>query len=201
MSSSSRVSVSVFQKAKKGNYHCGDSYFHTETENEFICALADGLGSGEYAKESSQIVMDIIQSNVAATVEQLVKACNTQLLGKRGVVLGILKLDFRTQISTFSSIGNIGIMIVSKDKKRKRNIPNAGYLAGYQRKFTVMKEKLESGMNFIVFSDGVINSELSQCFFSNKDVNSITRTYEHTSENDRRDDTTLIAMRYVSEAD
>jgi len=193
-----KVDVSVFQKPKKGNFHCGDSYFYTETENEFICALADGLGSGEFAKESSQIVIDIIKSNVHSTVEQLVKTCNTQLLGKRGVVLGILKLDFQTRVSTFSSIGNIGIMYITNDKKKKRNIPNSGYLAGFKRPFKVMNQKLEKDMNFIMFSDGVLDKELSQCFFANEDVDSITKSYELMSEKDRHDDTTLIAIRYSS---
>src|SRR5699024_10385072 len=68
-----KVQVAVYQKAKSNNYYCGDSYFYTETENEFVCALADGLGSGEFAKESSQAVIDIIRNNINANVEQHVK--------------------------------------------------------------------------------------------------------------------------------
>ncbi|WP_010651739.1 protein phosphatase 2C domain-containing protein [Oceanobacillus massiliensis] len=196
MNSGKRVKVSVFQKPKKGNYECGDSYFYTETENEFLCVIADGLGSGEFAKESSQIVIDIIKSNIHATVEQLVKVCNSQLQGKRGVVIGILKLDFANLISSFSSIGNIGIMSITNERQKKRNIPNAGYLAGYHRSFKVMKQELKPDMNFIMFSDGVMDKELSQCFFSNEDVDSITKTYEQTSNATRVDDTTLIAIRY-----
>lgn len=196
MSTLRKVEVSVFQKAKKGNYYCGDSYFYCETEDEFVCALADGLGSGEHAKESSQIVIDIIRDNAHATVEELVKICNEQLVGKRGVVLGILKLDYRTNTSAFSSIGNIGIMSLSKDKIKKRNIPNAGYLAGFPRQFKVMKQELESGMTFIMFSDGVLDKELSQHFFKNNGVENITRIYEYTSEKVRQDDTTLIVLQY-----
>ncbi|WP_249872728.1 protein phosphatase 2C domain-containing protein [Oceanobacillus saliphilus] len=192
-----RVEVSVFQKPKKGNYECGDSYFYTETDNEFVCAIADGLGSGEFAKESSQIVIDIIKSNIHATVEQLVKVCNSQLQGKRGAVLGILKLDFNAKTSSFSSIGNIGIMSITDNQEKKRNIPNSGYLAGFHRTFKVMKHQLEPNTNFIMFSDGVMDKELSQYFFTNKSMESITKTYEQTSEKVRVDDTTLIAMRYV----
>ncbi|MBM7599913.1 negative regulator of sigma-B (phosphoserine phosphatase) [Virgibacillus halotolerans] len=196
MSTVRKVEVSVYQKPKKGNYACGDSYFYTETDKEFVCALADGLGSGDFAKESSQAVIDIIRSNVYTTVEQLVRKCNEALTGKRGVVLGILKLNFKAKMYSFSSLGNIGVMTVTKDKKKKRNIPNAGYLSGYQRSFKVTQEKLESEMNFIMFSDGVMDKELSRRFFTNKDVRSITQMYEHTSDEVRQDDTTLIAMRY-----
>lgn len=198
MNTEKKVQVSVYQRPKKGNYSCGDSYFYTETENEFVCAIADGLGSGDLAKESSQVVIDIIKRNPYATVEQLVKMCNKELLDKRGVVLGILKLDFKLKMYSFSSIGNIGVMSVTKDKKKRRNIPNAGYLAGYPRSFKVEQKQLETEMNFIMFSDGVVDKELSQCYFTNKDIHKITEMYELTSDKVKHDDTTLITIRYVA---
>lgn len=193
-----KILVSVFQRPKKGNAYCGDSYFYAETDNHFICALADGLGSGEYAMESSQAVIDIIKDNNHVSVEELVKKSNETLQGKRGVVLGILKINFSAEVYSFSSIGNIGIMTVAEDEKRTRNIPNSGYLAGYKRQIKVVNYKLQKNMIFIMFSDGVLDKELSQRLFMNKDVESITTSYEQTTEKVRHDDTTLIAMRYGS---
>lgn len=192
----SNVFVSVYQQPKQGNTLCGDSYFYNETEDHFICAIADGLGSGEYAMESSQAVIDIIKENNHVSVEELVRKSNEILYGKRGVVLGILKMDFRSEVYSFSSIGNIGIMTVTDDRVKKRNIPNTGYLAGYKRSIKVENYKLNKGTNFIIFSDGVKDKELSHCYFTDKDVNRITKAYELTSEPNRSDDTTLIAIRY-----
>ncbi|SDR06519.1 SpoIIE family protein phosphatase [Virgibacillus salinus] len=189
--------VAIFQKAKKGQYYCGDSYFYTETENEFVCVLADGLGSGELAKESSQIVIDIIKSNIHTTVEQLIKKSNQQLTGKRGAVIGIVKIEFHTRSYSFSSIGNIGMLTITENGKKKRNIPNAGFLAGYHRPFKVVTGRLEPKMNLIIFSDGVSDAELSQRFLLNKDVNQVTNAYaNHIEGTARSDDTTLIAIRY-----
>ncbi|MUK89707.1 SpoIIE family protein phosphatase [Ornithinibacillus sp. L9] len=196
MSSEKKVHVSVYQKAKKGNACSGDSYYYIETENEFVCALADGLGSGEYAKESSGVVIDIIKENIHANVEQLVQKCNEQLFDKRGVVLGIFKIDFLGKRYSFSSIGNIGVVTVTKDKKKKRNIPSAGYLSGYKRPFKVVEEKLQDEMNFIMFTDGVKNTELSSNFYIHTSVEDITRSFALQSDHERDDDTTLIAMRY-----
>lgn len=192
----SNVFVSVYQQPKQGNTFCGDSYFYNETEDHFICAIADGLGSGEYAMESSQAVIDIIKENNHVSVEELVRKSNEILYGKRGVVLGILKMDFQSEVYSFSSIGNIGIMTVTDDRVKKRNIPNTGYLAGYKRSIKVENYKLNKGTNFIMFSDGVKDKELSHCYFTDKDVNRITKSYELTSEPNRSDDTTLIAIRY-----
>lgn len=197
MSGARKVEVGVYQKSKQGNYHCGDSYFFTETENEFICALADGLGSGEFAMESSQIVVDIIKDNIHATIEQIIKKCNEKLFGKRGVVLGILKMDFNSRSYSFFSIGNIGVMTITSNGKKKRNIPNGGFLAGYHRAFKVEGAELDQSMNFIMFSDGVLDTELSKRYLLATNVNEVIATYEHKNDRPKNDDTTLIAMRYT----
>ena len=64
----------------------------------FICALADGLGSGEFAKDSADAVMEEIENYADESIETIVKKCNEVLVKKRGVVLGIIKLDFTTKI-------------------------------------------------------------------------------------------------------
>ncbi|WP_255307095.1 indirect negative regulator of sigma-B activity [Paraliobacillus sp. PM-2] len=190
------MDISVFQKPKKGNYYCGDSYYYKETEQGFICALADGLGSGEYAKESSQLVMDIIESNTNASVEQIIKVCNQKLVGKRGVVLGILKVDFNEKNYTFSSIGNIGLMTISSKSEKKRNIPNAGYIGGFPRPLKVLRDNLLDEMVFVMFSDGVDSLDLSSSYFLGKDVSKITELFSHFLSDSIKDDTTLLVMKY-----
>ncbi|WP_010529418.1 SpoIIE family protein phosphatase [Lentibacillus jeotgali] len=192
-----KVETAVFQKAKKNRYYCGDSYFYTETENEYICALADGLGSGELAKESSEVVIGVIKDNIDATVEQLIKECNQKLSGKRGAVIGILRIDFRAHQYTFSSIGNIGVLAINENGRKKRNIPNTGYLAGYHRPFKVVTDGLEHAARFILFSDGVTDKDLSQWFLLNKDVYQVVQMFaDYTDSVTRTDDTTLIAINY-----
>ncbi|MFD2760141.1 SpoIIE family protein phosphatase [Lentibacillus juripiscarius] len=192
-----KVQAAVYQQPKSGQYQCGDSYFYTETENEFICVLADGLGSGEQAKESSEIVINIIRDNIHTTVEQLIEQCNRQLSGKRGAVIGILKIDFSARRYTFSSIGNIGVLAISENGRKKRNIPNPGYLAGYHRPFKIVSDKLDPVMNFILFSDGVRDKDLSQYFLLGRDVEQVVECYKaYRNGQKREDDTTLIAIHY-----
>jgi phosphoserine phosphatase RsbX len=191
-----RVKVAVYQEAKNGNETSGDSYYYCETENEFVCALADGLGSGEFARESSEIVINIIKENIDCSVEDLVKKSNEQLIGKRGAVLAILKIDFNAKSYSISSIGNVGVMALTGVGLRKRNMPNVGYLSGHQKKFKVISEPLVNEMNFIMFTDGVSNRELTENNFYDKEVERITKSFALRSEYPRKDDTTLIAIRY-----
>ncbi|MGI8316523.1 SpoIIE family protein phosphatase [Halobacillus mangrovi] len=191
-----RVDVSVYQKAKKGNYYCGDSYYFKETDEAFVCALADGLGSGELARDSSQAVMNVIEEHPPLTVESLVKKCNEVLMGKRGVVLGVLRIDFKTHTYSYSSIGNIGVITIDSEGKRSRSIPLAGYLAGYPRDLRVTRGKVHKGMKFLMFSDGVNDRRLSKHVTEARSVNFITEQYKQLYGQTRDDDTTLIAMEY-----
>nr|WP_079707981.1 indirect negative regulator of sigma-B activity [Paraliobacillus ryukyuensis] len=190
------MDISVFQQPKKGNYYCGDSYYYAETEDGFICALADGLGSGEFAKESSQAVMDVIKTNTKSSIEHIIKQCTQQLAGKRGAVLGILKVDFQEMNYSFSSIGNIGMMTISDESVKNRNIPNAGYLGGYPKPFKILRDKISDKMVFVMFSDGVNSLDLSSRFFLGKDVDKITESFSHYFSPIPSDDTTLIVMKY-----
>src|SRR5699024_7885480 len=148
------------------------------------------------AKESSQIVIDIIRENSHADVDDLVKKINKQLLGKRGVVVGILKVNLIDKIFTYSSIGNIGVMLVKEGKKVKRNIPNSGYLAGYRRPFKEIEGELEPNMNFIMFSDGIGDRELSEPYFLKKNVQEVVSAYKQRTSEKAKDDKTLIAIGY-----
>ncbi|SDC16849.1 negative regulator of sigma-B (phosphoserine phosphatase) [Pelagirhabdus alkalitolerans] len=196
MQTPKHVEVSVYQKAKAGNYYCGDSYYYYEDEDFFICALADGLGSGEMAHASSKAVMDTFKENPYMSTKEMVKASNEALVKKRGVVLGVLKLDYRSQRYTYASIGNIGLMMINSDTVKTRNIPVSGYLGGYSRQMKEESEPLKEGTIFALFSDGVVSRDLSHDLFKKSHVDDITDAFKEQMVQKRDDDTTLIVIKY-----
>lgn len=190
------VKVATYQRSKGNNAHNGDSYFYQEYDNRFVCAIADGLGSGQLAKESSQAVIDVIEQYPNATPDELVRLCNQTLTGKRGVVLGILELDYISNTYAFWSIGNIEMIVVNKAGEKKRLIPKSGYLAGYKCTFKIERGTLNNIRNFVMFSDGVLERELTKSYILDEDVSRIVSYYEELNKDGRKDDTTLIAIRY-----
>ncbi|MDY0410460.1 indirect negative regulator of sigma-B activity [Virgibacillus soli] len=189
----SHIEVAVYQQAKDENVYCGDSYFYVETKDRFFCALADGLGSGKPAYESAQAAIETIKSNLDCSIDEIIKKCSEQLVGKRGVVLGIFILDYHTKQYNFYSIGNISMMSSVAGKRKKRHIPNAGYLAGYTRSYKVTNDILEDNMNIIIFSDGIEDHNVVKKSLICTNVQDITRAFENKEKND---DATLIAIRY-----
>ena len=190
-----RVEVDVFQKAKKNNYCCGDSYFYLEKDQTFICALADGLGSGEFAKESSELVVEAIKEHYDKPVKEIIRESNKVLVGKRGVVLGILQMDFEAQQYYYTSIGNIGLVTIADDDIKRRNIPQAGYLSGYDRPYKVVSESLQKGMTFLLFSDGVTPDDLSRIPVIGLEPKGIIEGFAEHYSGELTDDTTIIALK------
>ena len=196
MKHNQKICMATYQKEKTGNDFCGDSYFFSEKDDGFICVIADGLGSGETAGESSQAVVDIIKNNVNISDEALVKKCVQKLSRKRGSVLGVLRLDYEKQTYTYSSIGNVSLVITTDSKQRTRSIPRPGFLGNYERKLKMIEGDLKEEMGFIMFSDGVTDQDLAKLCLFDENVDRMIETFSHSIDEVRKDDTTLLAMRY-----
>lgn len=192
------VHVAAYQKGKVGNKECGDRYFLKRNNDEFICVIVDGLGSGQIAGESSQAVIDIIQNYPDISDGLFVKKCVEKLIGKRGVVFGMLRLNLIAERYTYSSIGNIGLVRTTGNGQRDRIIPKPGFLASYVRELKIVQGDLQKDMCFLMFSDGVLDQELSQLYLFGEDVDGIVRAFSSISGEEREDDTTLIAIKYTS---
>ena len=81
----------VSKLPKNNNVYCGDSFYITINDDYFLCVLADGLGSGEFAYESSQAVVSIVKANPDEDVDTLMDYANKVLVRKRGAAVAILK--------------------------------------------------------------------------------------------------------------
>ncbi|MCM3719378.1 SpoIIE family protein phosphatase [Fictibacillus phosphorivorans] len=151
----SRASVSSYQKPKKGNDLCGDSFYVKETDNYLICAVADGLGSGKMAKEASGTATNIIDQNHDETVEQLMHLCNEGLRHTRGAVIAIVKVDYDNQTATYSGVGNIRFMVSAERQRAVHPLPKVGFLIGKPERFKVQDFRFEKELSFMLYSDGM----------------------------------------------
>jgi phosphoserine phosphatase RsbX len=151
----SRASVSSYQKPKKGNDLCGDSFYVKETEDYLICAVADGLGSGKLAKEASSAATDIIDNHHGESVEQLMHLCNEGLRYTRGAVIAIVKVDYKNHTVSYSGVGNIRFMISAERQRAIHPLPKVGFLAGKPERFKVQDFKFEKELMLMLYSDGM----------------------------------------------
>ncbi|WP_260320323.1 MULTISPECIES: PP2C family serine/threonine-protein phosphatase [Peribacillus] len=151
-----KIEILVSQSSKNGMVYCGDDYFFLHTKEYFVCVLADGLGSGKYAYESSHAVIEEVKRNHELDVESLMAVCNQVLIDKRGAAVSILKIFYEKNEFVYSSVGNIRFFLYNpKVDKLVYPLPVTGYLSGRKQKYRTERYKYEPDAKFILYSDGL----------------------------------------------
>lgn len=148
------VQVSAFQRAKENNKCIGDSYITIETDEYFVCAIADGLGSGAPAKDSADAGIHAIKKSHDLSVEQMLDAANQSLFGKRGAVMAVFKIDYETMELSFSGVGNVYLVLYFENGDIVRPVTYSGYLSGKPQKYRVERLAVEKPILFLMYSDG-----------------------------------------------
>ncbi len=146
--------VSVFQQAKENNEHIGDSYCTIETDDYFVCAIADGLGSGEHAKESADAAIRSIEETHNQPVERMLENANRALFGKRGAVMAVFKIHYQTREFTFCGVGNISLVLFFQNGEMFRPVTYSGYMSGKPQKYRVERRTIDWPIYFLMHSDG-----------------------------------------------
>ncbi len=143
-----KMEVAIMEQAKPGKVCCGDAHTVIHTDDYTICAVVDGLGSGEGALQSANAAVEVINTFHGESVQQIVEACNRALLHKRGAVMTIIKVDYSKGEVCYSNFGNIGFVMHLPDGKTIQPIPSRGYLSGKKQKITSHCFPYESGVRF-----------------------------------------------------
>lgn len=146
----------IFNAAKEGNYESGDSYFTVVTDDYFICSVADGLGSGPVARESSQVIPQILEEAHHETIDGLMHRFNELMAHKRGAAVAIFKVDFKKKTLEYSCVGNIRFYLYRKQSDEMiYPLPVMGYLSGRPQKLRTQTYTYAEDDLFLIHSDGV----------------------------------------------
>lgn len=148
------IEVYAHQTAKEGKVLCGDSYFFTATSEYFVCVLADGLGSGQYAYEASQAVVSAVEQYHHEDVDSIMKHSNKALLQKRGAAVSVFKVYFQAREFVYSCVGNIRFFLYSSKGKLTYPLPVTGYLSGKPQVYHTQRFSFDPHSKFLIFSDG-----------------------------------------------
>lgn len=190
------IEVYAHQRTKLGNEQCGDSYFYTNTEDYFICVLADGLGSGKNAFDSSSAVVSIVEKHHDEDVESIMLRCNEVLAQKRGAAVAIIKVYYLKREFVYSCVGNIRFFLYSSSGKLTYPLPVTGYLSGKPQKFRTQSYPYENDSKFLIYSDGFHFQGLKAILSVKKPLESIADDIKNKSIS-TSDDATFIIGRIL----
>lgn len=181
----------AYQTSKENNVYCGDSFYMTVTDDYYLCVVADGLGSGKYAHEASQAVVDAVQSNPEEDVDTLMEFCNKVSVRKRGAAVAIFKVDFSLREIEYSCVGNIRFYIYAPKGKLTYPMPVTGYLSGRPQKYRTQRFSYEPHSKFLIHSDGFTNVKTRSMLSSGYTISAIAQQLKEKQIN-ASDDMTFI---------
>lgn len=187
-----QIDIYSYQKAKPGESCNGDAFFVKETEDYFICAVADGLGSGVLANASSQKAVSVIKEHHEESVKQLMERANKSLLEERGAVLAIFKIYYENQTLEYSCVGNIKFMLRSPSGNTFYPMPTLGYLSGRPQKFHVQNFTYEKGSSFFIHSDGLEVYSVKKTMWELQTLKEVYQKIQQILTNSKDDVTFLI---------
>jgi phosphoserine phosphatase RsbX len=191
LESNQYIQTLAYQIQKEGNVCNGDSFFIKATEEYFICAVADGLGSGMYAHASSNAIREVVEQYHYEEVDILIDYCNKVLKEKRGATVSLFKVNFLPRKITYSSVGNIRFLVYSPSGQFFNPVPVYGYLSGKPRKYGMETFLYEKDAKFIIHTDGIqipAVKHLLTCHQSIEEMSNHLKMYTET----RKDDLTYI---------
>jgi negative regulator of sigma-B (phosphoserine phosphatase) len=192
--SNGHIMALAYQIQKKGNSCNGDSFFIKATEDYFICAVADGLGSGPGAYASSHAIREVVENCHHKEVEVLIDDCNKVLKEKRGATVSILKVNFSQKKFTYSSVGNIRFVLYCPSGRYIDPLPVLGYLSGKPQKYRSNTFSYEKNSKFIIHTDGLVIPSIKQSLISFHSIEEISNHLETYTKLQQDDITYIVAQ-------
>ncbi|MCK0473866.1 SpoIIE family protein phosphatase [Halalkalibacter sp. APA_J-10(15)] len=184
--------VVALEKSKPGKSCCGDVHTVLHTDEYMLCTVIDGLGSGEGARRSANIVMDAIVRYHDHPVDVIAEKGNKDLLFERGAVLTIIKIHYEKREISYCNYGNIGFMLCLPDGKLIQPIPKRGYLSGRKSTFNIHYFPFEKDSVFCLYSDGVSSPFNKEQLLSIRELEDIIPYLNYSTEQINDDVTVLV---------
>jgi phosphoserine phosphatase RsbX len=95
----------VASRPLPGETESGDTYVVAELPESILLAVVDGLGHGSEAADAAALAAATIRSCAEQPLGAIVHRCHAALLGSRGVVLTVVRIDLDGTLS-WLGVGN-----------------------------------------------------------------------------------------------
>ncbi|OAN44973.1 stage II sporulation protein E [Chloroflexus islandicus] len=141
-------------RPKLGQSVSGDAYVVLPYDDDrLLAAVIDGLGGGDAAAEAARRAVAVLESDPAGDLMDLMRRADRALVGSRGAVMALLRLDARMRTAEFVGVGNIGAQVYS-DVLIKPISKNG--IVGYRLpQLLRLSYTYNSGDTFVLYSDGI----------------------------------------------
>ena len=168
-----------------------------------LLAVVDGIGHGEDAAHSAELVVSVLEGGGAASPIALLRRCQDRLRGTRGAVLSMAWLSPADDTMTWLGIGNVTGVLLRREvygvARQESLLLRAGVVGAQLPYVSASVLSLSFGDTLIFATDGIRAG-----FADNLNVNASTREIaQHIIEQHLRktDDALVLVARYVHKSE
>jgi len=106
------VAFGVATRSRRSFEKNGDSFIIKQWDGNALAGVIDGLGHGPLAHRASQAARQYIERHYDQPLLKLFQGVDRACRATRGVVMALVRFDFRAQQFTVASVGNIETRLV-----------------------------------------------------------------------------------------
>lgn len=147
------LNYGLVQHPKPGQQVSGDAWLVLEREEGILIAMADGLGSGESAREAAEAAVQCLRQATEWEVSRLLEACHEALIPSRGAALALLLIEPRRAHLACVIVGNVEVR--ASQSSRIKPIPSNGIVGAHYHPLRPFSCHYTPGELVAVHTDGV----------------------------------------------
>jgi anti-sigma regulatory factor (Ser/Thr protein kinase) len=123
-----------------------------------LCAVIDGIGHGPLAWEAAERAGATVRAHRHASLTAILEACDAALVGTRGAVMSVARIDEATGTLEHAGVGNVTARI--EGRRRTKLLGSASWTLGRRgsKLRTVMETvRLDDDEALVLFTDGLVS--------------------------------------------
>jgi anti-sigma regulatory factor (Ser/Thr protein kinase) len=123
-----------------------------------LCAVIDGIGHGPLAWEAAERAGATVRTHRDASLMAILEACDAALLGTRGAVMSVARIDEATSTLEHAGVGNVTARI--EGRGRAKLLGSASWTLGRRGgKLRAVMETLQLSDDeaLVLFTDGLVS--------------------------------------------
>jgi negative regulator of sigma-B (phosphoserine phosphatase) len=149
----------VAEKTLPGQPESGDRYLVEPLPDAALIGVVDGLGHGAEAGAAAGRALATLQRHAHEPVVSLLERCHESLIGTRGAVMSVARLDGREATMTWLGVGNVEGVLVRADAgdgpPRESLLSSPGVVGASLPPLRAVVVRLRRGDMLILGTDGL----------------------------------------------
>jgi anti-sigma regulatory factor (Ser/Thr protein kinase) len=150
-----RAAAGTFVRALAGEDVAGDACLALPWSRGVVVVVSDGLGHGPAAAEASRVLLEHVGGAVEMPLEQIFAGAHRALLGTRGVVASIARVDEGAGRLEVAGIGNVTTRVFQGKTMPLHVLVQAGVLGGAYRPTRTQSLTFAVGDLLVMHTDGI----------------------------------------------